>query len=149
MSTISLYSQVVIDHYRHPRNRGRLLAPTHAADGVNPLCGDRLRVEIERGVDLRIDRFGFSGEACAIAVATASMLGQLLIGRDDAGIARLHDRFSRVIEGEGEDAELGPLNAMSGLATHPTRRPCALLPWAAVLSALAGTSCASTERAGR
>lgn len=139
-----LYAPLVLDHYRSPRGRGRLAACTHAADGVNPLCGDALRVELvcEHGC---VAEFGFSGEACAITTATASMLGELVAGLNPAQIDALAQRFARLVEHADDDPAFGPLNAMRALREHPARRKCALLPWATLQAALAGRASASTE----
>lgn len=145
MAAQALYRDVVLDHYRHPRNRGALARCTHAADGVNPLCGDSLRIEVDCA-DGRIARIGFSGEACAITTATASMLSELAIGRDADEIAALHAPFDRLLAGEIEAAEaLGPLNALAELKRHPSRRKCAELPWATLRAALGGETHTTTE----
>ena len=145
MST-ALYQQIVLEHYRHPRNRGQLDGCTHAADGVNASCGDALRVELECTADARVAAMRFSGEACAIAIATASMLSERIAGVDAAGVGDLMRRFERVIADGGDDATLGPLNALGELQRHPARRKCALLPWAALRAALAGEGHISTEQ---
>jgi nitrogen fixation NifU-like protein len=140
-----LYKQLVLDHYRNPRNRGALDGCTHAADGVNPLCGDSLRVELVCAGD-RIAAMRFSGEACAITTATASMLSELVAGFDASGVAALSVPFDRLLRGEVEtDESLGPLNALAELRRHPLRRKCAELPWATLRAALEGTSRISTE----
>lgn len=144
MSTVALYQDIVLDHYRHPRGHGAVAGCTHAADGVNPLCGDSLRIEL-RCEDGRVVAFGFTGEACAITTATASMLAELSPGLDGERIAGLMQRFERLLEGADDDAELGPLNAMRELRRHPSRRKCALLPWATLRAALQGSNRASTE----
>ena len=140
-----LYPQRVLDHQRHPHHRGALLRCTHAADGTNPLCGDRLRVElcVEHG---RIAAFGHVGEACAVAIATASMLGDLVTGADVAAVDALHARFAAFVAGTGDAEGLGELAALEPLRRHAARRKCALLAWAALRAALAGEPCATTER---
>jgi len=141
----ALYRDVVLDHYRHPRNRGALAQCTHAADGVNPLCGDSLRVEVDCAGG-RIARMGFSGEACAITTATASMLSELAVGCDASEIAALNEPFDRLLAGEIEaDAALGALNALAELKRHPSRRKCAQLPWATLRAALGGEARTTTE----
>jgi nitrogen fixation NifU-like protein len=145
METPRLYQQLVLDHYRNPRNHGVLAECTHAADGVNPLCGDSLHVELDCA-DGRILAMRFSGEACAITTATASMLSELVSGADAARIAALHEPFRRLVDGEVDaDSALGALNALGELRRYPMRRKCALLPWATVQAALAGTARISTE----
>lgn len=144
MSGPALYPQLVLDHYRAPRHRGRLDACTHAADGANPLCGDALRIEL-RCDDGRIAALRFSGEACAIATATASMLGELVAQRPAADVAGLAARFERLLASGEEDAGLGALNAMRELHRHPARRKCALLAWATLCAALDGAPRVTTE----
>jgi nitrogen fixation NifU-like protein len=142
-----LYKQVVLDHYKNPRNRGALDGCTHAADGVNPLCGDSLRVELVCAGD-RIATMRFSGEACAITTATASMLSELVAGFGAAEVAALNEPFGQLLRGEVEaDDALGPLHALAGLRRHPLRRKCAELPWATLRAALEGTARVSTETA--
>ena len=145
MTATNLYQQVVLDHYRNPRNHGALLECTHAADGVNPLCGDSLRIEIECS-DGRIRAMRFSGEACAITTATASMLSELATGCDAGEIAALNAPFDQLVRGEcDEDQALGALNALGELRRYPARRKCAELPWATLRAALAGTARVTTE----
>jgi nitrogen fixation NifU-like protein len=142
-----LYKDVVLDHYKNPRNRGALDGCTHAADGVNPLCGDSLRVELVCAGD-RIETMRFSGDACAITTATASMLSELVAGFDASEVAALSAPFERLLRGEVDtDDALGPLNALAELRRHPLRRKCAELPWATLRAALEGTSRVSTEKA--
>lgn len=141
-----LYAPLVLEHYRNPRGRGALAECTHAAAGVNPLCGDSLRIEL-RCADGRVAEFAFSGESCAIATATASMLGELARGSTSAELGVLAQRFARLIEGADEDPALGALNAMRALQHHAARRKCALLPWATLQAALAGIETTSTETA--
>ncbi len=141
-----LYQELVLDHYRNPRNRGALDGCTHAADGVNPLCGDSLRVELVCAGD-RIAAMRFSGEACAITTATASMLSELVAGIDAAGVAALNAPFDRLLRGEvDKDDALGPLNALAEVRRYPLRRKCAELPWATLRAALEGAGRVSTER---
>jgi nitrogen fixation NifU-like protein len=144
MAESALYQQIVLEHYRHPRNRGSLGACTHVADGANPLCGDRLRIELACSGD-RIEVLRFSGEACAIATATASMLSELAPGHSRDAIAAMAGRFAQLVETGDEDATLGALNAMRELQRYPARRKCALLPWATLHAALAGEARATTE----
>ncbi|HEX3124969.1 MAG TPA: SUF system NifU family Fe-S cluster assembly protein [Rhodanobacteraceae bacterium] len=145
MFASNLYTQAVIDHYRAPRNFGALASHTHAADGANPLCGDTLRVEL-RCADGRVAEMRFSGEACAIAKAAASMLSELAIDRSDAELAGLERVFIALVAGNiTSHDQLGGLNAMRELANHPVRQKCALLPFATLRAALAGLRCATTE----
>jgi nitrogen fixation NifU-like protein len=144
MSDSTLYQQAVLEHYRQPRNRGALPACTHASDGANPLCGDRLRIELVVA-DGRVGALGFTGEACAIATATMSMLAEIVQGQSRDAIAAMEDRFAHMLESGDEDHALGALNAMRELQRYPGRRKCALLPWATLRAALAGNGKTTTE----
>jgi nitrogen fixation NifU-like protein len=145
MTAAALYTRQVLEHQRAPRNFGVFQAHSHAADGVNPLCGDTLRIELLCR-DGRIERMQFHGEACAIAVATASMLSDLAVGKSAADLARMEAAFARLVEGSlAHDAVLAELNAMQPLRHYPVRRKCALLAFATLRAALAGTASATTE----
>lgn len=153
MST--LYRDIVLDHHRAPRRYGLLEQPTHACDGVNALCGDSLRVEL-RLHDGRIADYGFRGECCAIATATASLLGERVIGMMPLQIAALQQAFATLVGVEATgagpvdevapDTALGDLAALSELTRYPARRKCALLPWATLAAALAGETRTTTEK---
>jgi nitrogen fixation NifU-like protein len=144
MST--LYRDIVLAHHRAPRRCGALAQPTHASDGVNALCGDALRIELRVGADGCIAEYGFSGECCAIATATASMLGDTVQGLSVAEIAPLQQAFAALITGEAPAPALGDLAALGELARYPARRKCALLPWATLIAALGGVARTTTEK---
>lgn len=145
MSASELYQRIILEHSRAPRHFGTLAAPTHVADGANPLCGDALHMQL-RVVEGRIATIAFRGEACAIAKAAASLLSERSVKLDADDVAELEVRFARLIRGEvGADATLGDLNALAALAHYPSRRKCALLPFATLRAALAGTAKTTTE----
>jgi nitrogen fixation NifU-like protein len=148
MTAAALYTQTVLDHHRAPRNFGALDGHSHAADGSNPLCGDTLHVELSCEGD-RIRAMRFSGEACAIAIAAASMLSELVVDKSPVEVARIGSAFARLVGGEiGQDESLSHLNALGELARYPTRRKCALLAFATLRAALAGETSATTEGTG-
>ena len=135
MTVTDLYQRVVLEHNRAPRRFGRLERPTHAADRANPRCGDHLHCELDVR-DGRIEDLRFDGEACAVAVATASMLGELACGASGAEVAELGGRLRALWQGGAEDPALGDLNALAALGRFPERRHCAELPFAAIAAAL-------------
>ena len=98
MSAPPLYQQLVLDHSRAPRRFGELAGHTHAADGSNPLCGDTLHVELHVA-DARIVGYAFRGEACAVARASASMLGDRLDSAEIAALDRIEAALREVVEG--------------------------------------------------
>jgi nitrogen fixation NifU-like protein len=145
----ALYQDIVLAHNRAPRRFGALPHPTHSADGANASCGDHLHCTLNVAAG-RIADVRFSGESCAVTTACASMLGELLPGRNDVDVLELEQRFRRLLEADTntDDPGLGDLNALRALRAHPARHRCALLPFATVRAALAGTAQVSTEPHG-
>ena len=132
-----LYQEIVVEHKRAPRNFGPLAAPTHEARGHNPQCGDNLKVEL-RVADGRLEGIGFTGNGCAICIASASMMTEALRGADAATAQDMQQRFRAVLTGqlEPEDAHLGKLVSLAGVRRYPSRIKCALLGWHALMHAL-------------
>ncbi|HEY8706363.1 MAG TPA: SUF system NifU family Fe-S cluster assembly protein [Burkholderiaceae bacterium] len=143
-----LYQEVVVDHKRAPRNFGTLPAPTHQARGNNPQCGDDLQVAlcVERG---QVRDIRFTGQGCAICIASASMMTEAVRGRDVAVAQQLQQRFRAVLTGqlEPEAAQLGKLISLGGVRRYPSRIKCALLGWHALMHALMQTSSDSADAA--
>lgn len=125
----SLYQEVILDHYRRPRNKGALEGASHSVTMNNPLCGDvielELKLEGERIADAR-----FSGKGCSISQASASMMTQVLKGRTTEGARELAAKFTRMMHGDEKvtkDRDLGDLRALAGVSRFPVRIKCALL----------------------
>lgn len=137
MALDQLYQQVILDHNRSPHHYGRLPDATHSARGQDALCGDDILVEL-RVVDERIEAAAFSGEACAITTASASMLMDWLVERCPGDVAAEYERFSRLLENPGlpDEPELGPINHLRAVSGFPARVRNAMLPWRTALSAL-------------
>ena len=141
MDLADLYRDVIVDHNRNPRNFGRLGHPSRAADGHNPLCGDRLHLELELEGG-RVKDVRFDGKGCAISTASASLMTEAIKGRTLPEVEQLfgtvHDMLTR------RDApvppELGKLAALSGVREFPARVKCASLCWHTLNAALAGDS---------
>lgn len=142
MDPSALYRELVIEHNRAPRRFGAIAGPTHAGRSANPLCGDDLAFEL-RLADDRIADLGFTGEGCAVAIATASMLGEALVGGPLVRLPTLRAAFEHLLRSGEADPALGDLGALAGLRGHPSRHRCALLAFDAVGAALdqrAGTA---------
>jgi len=138
MNLADLYRDVIVDHNRNPRNRGQLACPTHHAEGDNPLCGDRLRLDVELEGDVIRD-LRFEGSGCAISTASASLMGEAVKGRTRAEAAALFADVHRMLTGDaGDTARLGKLAALSGVREFPARVKCASLCWHTLNAALAG-----------
>ncbi len=134
---LDLYQDVVMDHKRAPRHFGTLPAPTHQARGQNPSCGDDLQVTLKVAQG-QIDDIRFSGQGCAICIASASMMSEAVRGHELALARQLHQRFRAVLTGEldPEAAQLGKLISLAGVRRYPGRIKCALLGWHALMHAL-------------
>ena len=132
-----LYQQVILDHNRKPRNFRTLANPSRAAEGYNPLCGDRLTVEIALEGDV-IREIGFQGSGCAISKASASMMTADLKGKTVTEAEEAFERFRAMLTEKGPDAELGKLGVFAGVREFPSRIKCATLAWHTVHAALAG-----------
>lgn len=137
----ALYQAVIVDHDRHPRNRGPLATATHHATIDNPLCGDEvtLHVAVADGVvaDVR-----FEARGCALARAAASMLTGVAQGLDATSARALVARFDQFVRASPADpdrgADLGDLAAFVGVRAFRSRQTCALLPFRALVTALDG-----------
>jgi nitrogen fixation protein NifU and related proteins len=132
-----LYQEVVLEHKRSPRHFGTLAAPTHEAQGRNPQCGDEVRVQL-RIEDGRLREVAFSGQGCAICIASTSMMTEAVLGQEVATAHALQQRFRAVLTGQAEPGEvpLGKLECMAGVRGYPSRIKCALLGWHALMHAL-------------
>ena len=137
---LDLYQDVVMDHKRAPRHFGTLAAPTHHARGRNPSCGDDLQVTLQMAQE-RIEDIRFSGQGCAICIASASMMTEAVHGGDVALARQLQQRFRAVLTGElePEAAHLGKLVSLAGVRRYPGRIKCALLGRHALMHALDDT----------
>jgi nitrogen fixation NifU-like protein len=143
-----LYQEVILDHNRRPRNWGAIESPDRAADGYNPLCGDKLRLTLRMDGD-RLTDVRFEGSGCAISKASASMMTDLVKGKTMAEAEDLVDKLQAMVTAPmdvpEEDAALGKLAVLSGVREFPARVKCATLAWHTLRSALAGEQIASTE----
>jgi len=141
MSELSdLYQDVILDHNKRPRNFGRLAAPNRAASGDNPLCGDRLDLEVEVR-DGKVEDIAFTGAGCAISTASASLMTEAVKGRPVAEVEALSERFRSLMRDDGPAGEeLGLLAALTGVRAYPMRVKCATLAWHTLRSALAGAA---------
>jgi nitrogen fixation protein NifU and related proteins len=117
---VTLYSDTLLDHFRHPRNYGDLVNPDISHESFNPLCGDRIRIEVKLR-DTSVQEARFKGDACAICTAAASLLTELILGTSVAAIAAIsNDRLISALESD----------------IKPTRLQCALLPLEALREGL-------------
>ena len=146
-SLTSLYQELILEHYRNPRNKGELADPTAEARVANPVCGDEVTVQIRVDGD-RIEEIAFDGQGCSISQASVSMMTALVKGRERSeaiGLADLFTDMMRGSEGASPDRSLGDLRALQGVSQFPVRIRCALLAFDALREALgAGLEADST-----
>jgi nitrogen fixation NifU-like protein len=138
-SLSELYQEVILDHYRKPRNFGMLRGADRKAEGHNPLCGDRVALQVRTKNDV-IDDIRFDGKGCAISTASASMMTEAVRGKSRAEALDLFERFHKLVTEGGNDAGLGKLEAFGGVSEFPMRVKCASLAWHTLKAALEGTS---------
>jgi nitrogen fixation NifU-like protein len=141
-----LYREIILDHYRTPRNRGELPPPAAHAVGHNPLCGDEIEVylDVQDGIvaDVKV-----AGQGCSISQSSASMMSQAVKGRSVAEVRALVRRFKGLMSLDDdstgadpalvEQVKLGDLEALQGVVKFPVRIKCATLAWNTLLEALA------------
>jgi nitrogen fixation NifU-like protein len=130
----ALYQEMILDHYRRPRNKGEIENPDETIVMKNPLCGDEITVQVRYEDDTVAD-VGFIGRGCSISQASASMMTQLIKGKKRDEIEGLRSRFREMVMGDEtaqEDKSLGSLRALGGVAKFPARVKCALLAWNAL-----------------
>ena len=142
-----LYQEVILDHNKRPRNRGKLADATNEADGHNPLCGDQVHVTLHTR-DGQIDSIAFEGQGCAISTASASLMTEAVKGRTVEEAEAIFREF-QVMVTTPNDAEsheqLGSLVALAGVRDYPVRIKCATLPWHTLHAALVGEKKVTTE----
>lgn len=131
----ALYRELILDHARSPRNFGKLEDATHEAEGINPLCGDKLKLYIDINDD-RISAVRFEGSGCAISVASASLLTETVVGMTTAEAIQQFTVVVDTLTGNASSADLGKITALLGVREFPSRVKCATLAWHALSAAI-------------
>jgi nitrogen fixation protein NifU and related proteins len=147
MDLADLYRDVIIDHNRNPRNFRKIPPPCRHAEGLNPLCGDKLQVYLRVDAEDCIEDVAFEGSGCAISVASASLMTEALRGKPRAKADQLFEHIHGMLTGreEADIAAIGKLAALAGVREYPSRVKCASLCWHTVHSALREGATVSTE----
>ncbi|MBD3108220.1 SUF system NifU family Fe-S cluster assembly protein [Bacillus sp. AGMB 02131] len=131
----NLYRQVIMDHYKNPRNKGSLDEGNLTIDMNNPTCGDRihLTLKVENGI---VTDVKFDGEGCSISMSSASMMTQAIKGKDVETAMKLSHIFSDMMQGKevkiDDDLDLGDIESLQGVSKFPARIKCATLAWKAM-----------------
>jgi len=132
MQLDDLYRRVIMDHYKNPRNRGKLDESAVTVNLNNPTCGDSITLQLEIG-DGIVKQAKFTGEGCSISMSSASMMTEAVQGKTLEEALALAERFSSFIKGEPmEFEELEDIESLSGVSKFPARIKCATLSWNAL-----------------
>jgi nitrogen fixation NifU-like protein len=139
MSVDDLYREIILDHYRSPRNKRRGVEGAIAVKHDNPLCGDELHLAVDVK-DGKLADVAFDGKGCSISQASASMMTEAVNGKSVDDALGLAETIRLMMHGErpseGDEDDLGDLMALEGVAKFPVRVKCALLAWMALKDAL-------------
>jgi nitrogen fixation NifU-like protein len=155
-----LYREIILDHYRNPRNRGELeTPPAHRTEGFNPLCGDEIVVYVSVDGDQRVTDIKIGGQGCSISQSSASMMSAAVKGKQLDEARALTRAFKALMsihetklggDGSGTDTptpdpevKLGDLEALQGVVKFPVRIKCATLSWNTLTQALDEVAAAS------
>ena len=146
MDLESLYQEIILDHYKHPRGKGLRDPYSVEVHHVNPTCGDEITLRVELEGDKVVD-VSYDGQGCSISQASASVLFEQLVGQTVEDDLATSEKFLELMQGRGQvepdEDVLGDAVAFAGVAKYPARVKCAMLSWMAwkdaVAQAVAGT----------
>lgn len=133
-----LYQDLILDHQKNPRNFGDLSGANRHADGFNPLCGDKIALDLKVDEKGTIEDIKFKGSGCAISKASASMMTQALKGKKTEEAEKMFHQFHDMVMGKegAKTSELGKLKVFQGVRDYPARVKCASLAWHTMEAAL-------------
>ncbi len=138
MNVESLYQDIILDHYKHPRGRHLLADPAAESHQVNPTCGDEVTVQVALAADGTL-LVGYEGQGCSISQASASVMSELVAGAAPEAADEMRLAFIEMMHGKGaaepDEDLVGDAVAFVGVAKYPARIKCALLPWMALRDA--------------
>jgi nitrogen fixation NifU-like protein len=137
-----LYRDVILDHYRRPRNRGQREDATVSAEGFNPSCGDEIQLSVAIS-DGAVNGLGFGGSGCSISQSSASMMTEAMTGRSLDAAREMSGHVQQMLTDDTfnlDAVDLGDLEALSGVAKFPVRIKCGLLAWKVFDQALANAT---------
>ena len=143
MELKELYQEIILDHAKNPRNKGKCEGYNHDAKAHNPLCGDKVHIYLKLNEDKSISGLSFEGEGCAISLASASILTDTLKGRDLQFSKKVTDDFLNMLKNKSKitlnslsDDQITTISSLSGVQEFPMRIKCATMAWHTLLSAL-------------
>ena len=145
MELKELYQEIILDHAKNPRNKGKCENYNHDAKAHNPLCGDKVHIYLNLDKEKSIKKLSFEGEGCAISLASASILTEIIKGRDYNVAKKIIEDFLNMIKNEAKitinslsDEQKTTLMSLSGVKQFPMRVKCATMAWHTFDTALEG-----------
>tara|TARA_Y100001970_G_scaffold202563_1_gene246615 strand:+ start:465 stop:938 length:474 start_codon:yes stop_codon:yes gene_type:complete len=143
MNLKELYQEIILDHGKNPRNLGKTENFNKDAKGHNPLCGDKVHIYLKLNENKKVDDISFEGQGCAISMASASIMTELIKGKEEKDIKEIVNDFLEMIKEKDElkskllkDEEKTKLMCLSGVKKYPMRVKCATLSWHTLTSAI-------------
>ena len=145
MDLKELYQDIILEHGKSPRNLGKCEGYNHDAKGYNPLCGDKVHIYLKLDDKKKVESLTFEGEGCAISLASASIMTELVKGKSFNEAKDIMSAFLNMIKNNSElqskhldDDQKTKLMSLSGVKQFPMRVKCATLSWHTLISALEG-----------
>ena len=134
-----LYKEIILEHYRKPHGREPLDKVDYHAEGMNPLCGDEVKLSLQLK-DKKINKIHIEGHGCSISVASGSILAEMLRGKTIDEAKEISSCLKNIMHDKSNNGkiDIGDLEALEGVKKFPVRIKCALLPWTTFEEALAG-----------
>ena len=143
MELKELYQEIILDHGKNPRNKGKCDGYTNDAKAHNPLCGDKIHIYLKLNNEKIIEDLSFEGEGCAISLASASILTELTKGKDLSFTKKISDDFLNMIKNKTKitlnsltEDQVTTISSLSGVQEFPMRVKCATMAWHTLLSAV-------------
>ena len=143
MQLKELYQEIILDHGKNPRNKGKCEGYTNDAKAHNPLCGDKVHIFIKLNNEKLVEDLSFEGEGCAISLASASILTEVTKGKDLSFIKKISEDFLNMIKNKSKitlnsltEDQVTTITSLSGVQEFPMRVKCATMAWHTLLSAV-------------
>jgi nitrogen fixation NifU-like protein len=143
MELRELYQEIILDHGKNPRNKGKCEGYTNDAKAHNPLCGDKVHIYLKLNNEKLIEDLSFEGEGCAISLASASILTEVTKGKDLSFIKKINEDFLNMIKNKTNitinsltDDQVTTITSLAGVQEFPMRVKCATMAWHTLLSAI-------------
>ena len=143
MELRELYQEIILDHGKNPRNKGKCTGYNHDAQAHNPLCGDKVHIYLKLNNEKMIEDLSFEGEGCAISLASASILTEILKGKDLSFAQKVTEDFLNMVKNKKKitlnsltDDQITTITSLSGVQEFPMRVKCATMVWHTFKSAV-------------